>query len=328
MLALLGMLPQPAEPVPAPAAVAGEVPEPAPAAVPAEVPAPAPAAATTELAKTLEPASLATSVISKTESSTVAASVTSKTESSTPAATVISKTESATVAASATIKTGETNASSGQKSGKVTDLKGQERNKSMETAKPAAQVAANKTRSITAPPGAIAPKVATATAPRESQIATASATQPGKADSNPKNGKSKADCAGGNSVQAGLGSACPNNEFKGRATDEMVARFRKEADTKLVDAVVPRKGKYDGNQIPEIDIKLEKEILAPYNPQILSTLTAMTPQEELKESFDSTPVAARSAITLDPRRSKASKNYYESMESVNLMSMLTLFFMP
>lgn len=68
-------------------------------------------------------------------------------------------------------------------------------------------------------------------------------------------------------------------------------------------------------------------MLAPYNPQAVAALTAMSPHEELKESFDSTPVTARSAITLDPRRSKASKNYYESMESVNLMSMLTLFFM-
>jgi hypothetical protein len=96
----------------------------------------------------------------------------------------------------------------------------------------------------------------------------------------------------------------------------------------LVDPATLRKGKYDGNRRPDIDSKLEKEMLAPYNPHAPAPVTAMTPHEELKESFDSTPVTPRSATTLDPRRSKASKNYYESMESVNLMSMLTLFFMP
>jgi hypothetical protein len=226
------------------------------------------------------------------------------------------------------VKAGDVSASSDQNAAKVADSKTQEPNKPIEAGKPAVQVAVDKPKNVAVQPAVKATKEATANAPGESRTAVAKATQVPKADGKPKNGNAKSDCSGGNSLQAGFGSGCPNNDFKGRATDDAAARFRKQADAKLVEPAAPRKGKYDANVVPEIDVKLEKEMLAPYNPQALASLTAMTPHEELRESFDSTPATPRSAITLDPRRSKASKNYYESMESVNLMSMLTLFFMP
>ena len=102
---------------------------------------------------------------------------------------------------------------------------------------------------------------------------------------------------------------------------------RKEAMEKPFDPSTVRVTKHDAKPMPVVDKVLEKEMLAPYNPANVASVTAMTPQEELKESFESTP-SPRRPVQLDPRRSKASTNYYESMESVNLMSMLTLFFMP
>ena len=112
-----------------------------------------------------------------------------------------------------------------------------------------------------------------------------------------------------------------------RENADMVARLRKEAMEKPFDPSTVRVTKHDAKPMPVVDKVLEKDMLAPYNPANVASVTAMTPQEELKESFDSTP-SPRRPVQLDPRRSKASTNYYESMESVNLMSMLTLFLMP
>jgi len=74
----------------------------------------------------------------------------------------------------------------------------------------------------------------------------------------PKKGKSKSDCAGADSLQAGFGSGCPDNEFKGRAGDDPAARLRKKSDAKVIDPAPLRKSKYDGKRVPEIDRKLEK----------------------------------------------------------------------
>ena len=112
-----------------------------------------------------------------------------------------------------------------------------------------------------------------------------------------------------------------------RENADLLARLRKEAMEKPFDPSTVRVTKHDAKPMPVVDKVLEKEMLAPYDPVNAVLVTAMTPQEELKESFESTP-SPRRPVQLDPRRSKASTNYYESMESVNLMSMLTLFFMP
>jgi hypothetical protein len=112
-----------------------------------------------------------------------------------------------------------------------------------------------------------------------------------------------------------------------RENADLLARLRKEAMEKPFDPSTVRVTKHDAKPMPVVDKVLEKEMLAPFDPANAVVVTAMTPQEELKESFESTP-SPRRPVQLDPRRSKASTNYYESMESVNLMSMLTLFFMP
>ena len=112
-----------------------------------------------------------------------------------------------------------------------------------------------------------------------------------------------------------------------RENADLLARLRNEAMEKPFDPSTVRVTKHDAKPMPVVDKVLEKEMLAPYDPANAVLVTAMTPQEELKESFESTP-SPRRPVQLDPRRSKASTNYYESMESVNLMSMLTLFFMP
>jgi hypothetical protein len=293
----------------------------------------APAATATPAAVAVEgptPAAVATETAASLASDSVAASAVSNKESADKGSVdkEIGNKESGNAVASVTVKAGDAKTSPDPIAAKVTDSKVQEPNKPVEVAKPAVQVAVDKPKNLAAQPAVKAPKEATANASGESRTAMAKVTQVPTSDGKPKNGNAKSDCSGGNSLQAGFGSGCPNNDFKGRATDDAAARFRKQADSKLVEPAAPRKGKYDADRVPEIDIKLEKEMLAPYNPQALASLTAMTPHEELRESFDSTPATPRSAITLDPRRSKASKNYYESMESVNLMSMLTLFFMP
>ena len=71
-----------------------------------------------------------------------------------------------------------------------------------------------------------------------------------------------------------------------RENADLLARLRKEATEKPFDPSTVRVTKHDSKPMPDVDKVLEKEMLAPYDPANAVLVTAMTPQEELKESFE------------------------------------------